>query len=284
METISIYKYLDYRKYLKDYFCTRKKIDPKFSHRYLSRRLGLSSTNFILMVMQGKRNLTLKLVHKISEVFNHDQREAEYFECLVNFNQSDTLNEKNRFFKRIMEMCRRTDLWKIEESQYEYYSNWYNLVIRELVTSPDFRDNFKWLAKKILPNITESQAKKSVKLLINLGLINKNSNGYNQSYPLISTGPQVSSLAVANFHRTMAQLAAEAISKISKEKRDMTSCTISLSKEGFERVKDAIAECRKKIMEIAGKDISTDIMYKVYQINFHLFPISEEYKNNKIKE
>jgi uncharacterized protein (TIGR02147 family) len=280
MSTINVYQYTDYRQYFKAYFDDRKKNDSKFSHRYLSRRLGLTSPNFIMMVMQGKRNLTRALAFKISEEFKHDPKEAEYFECMIGFAQAETVSEKDRYFNRITELRRKTDVDKIEESQYEYYSNWYNLAVRELVTYPDFKGEPKWLAKKVLPRITEAQAKHSLVLLLKLGLIQKKAEAYSRRSAIISTGPQVSSLAVANFHRTMAQRAAEAIDIIPKEERDMTACTVNISQKGFEQIKEALAECRRRVMAIAETDTPAE---RVYQINFHLFPVSAKDKTKIAK-
>jgi uncharacterized protein (TIGR02147 family) len=281
METISVYQYVDCRQYLKDYFEERKKNDPKFSHRYLSRRLGLKSPNFIMMVMQGKRNLTNALAFRITEEFKLDKKESEYFECMVSFTQTERIIEKDRYFIRMMELRCKSDVSRIEECQYEYYSTWYNPVIRELVTSADFKEDFKRLAAEIHPSITEAMVKHSVDLLLKLGLLRKVETNYVQNSALISTGPQVSSLAIANYHRIMAQKAADAIDLVPKEERDMTACTINLSSEGFEKTRKVISECRRKIMEIA--EVETTI-HRIYQVNFQLFPVTDRNKTKKKKE
>lgn len=258
---------------MKAFFAERKAKGAGFSHRSLCRRLGLASPNFILMVMQGKRNLTRPLAFRISGEADHDEKETEYFACMVDFARAKTTLEKDRGFKRLIALRKTMDVEKIEESQYEYFSNWFNLVVRELVTYPDFKGDYNWLAKKVRPRITPRQAKRSVELLLRLGLIKKNGKGFDRSSALISTGPQVSSFAVAGFHRTMAQQAAEALDSVPKNERDISSCTVNISQKGFEQVKEAIAECGKKIMAIAGADTPAD---RVYQVNFHLFPISSK--------
>jgi uncharacterized protein (TIGR02147 family) len=278
---ITVYQYTDYRRYLADYFEKRKKIDPKFSHRYLSRRLGLSSPNFIMMVMQGKRNLTRSLAFKLSQEFGLDEKEAEYLEAMVGFMQAKTNKEKDAFFSRMVMLRRTTDVEKIEEGQYEYYSNWYNLAVRELVTYPDFKGDFNWLAKKVLPPITPSQAKRSVELLLKLGLIKKKGKGYARSSALVSTGPEVTSLAVANFHRTMAERAGAAMDDVKKEERDITACTVNISPRGFEEIKKAVAECRKKVMAITEADTPAE---RVYQVNFQVFPVSARDKKKANEE
>jgi uncharacterized protein (TIGR02147 family) len=272
MAAINIFRYTDYREYLRAYFAERKKNDPKFSHRYLCRRLGLVSPNSIMLVMQGKRNITRSLAFRVSEEFKHSVKEAEYFESMVGFTQAKTTDEKNRCFTRMMGLRNTTNVNKIEESQYEYYYNWYNIVVRELVTCPEFKGDYEWLAKNIRPAITPSQAKRSVKLLEKLGLIRKKRNSFVHSSAMISTGPDVTSLAVANFHKTMAERAAAAMNIVRKEERDMTACTVYISQKGFEEIKKAVAECRKRVLAIAEADAPVD---RVYQVNFQVFPLSK---------
>jgi len=273
---INVFQYTDYRAYLRACFDERKKNDRAFSHRFLCRRLGLAAPNFIMLVMQGKRNITRSLAFRISEEFKHRVKEAEYFESMVGFAQAKTTDEKDRCFTRMISLRKTTSVDKIDESQYEYYSNWYNLVVRELVTCPEFKGDYGWLAKNVRPPITPGQAKRSAKLLLKLGLIRKKGSGFVHSSAMISTGPDVTSLAVANFHKTMAERAAAAMNIVRKEERDMTACTVYISRTGFEEIKKTIAECRKKVLAITEADSPVD---RVYQVNFQVFPVSRTTPN-----
>lgn len=267
----SIFQFICYQDYLKEYFGSRKKADPKFSHRFLSKRLGLTSPNFIMMVMQGKRKLTREMANKISQEFKLSKKESEYLECMVEFSRTESAREKDRYFSRMMELRKNTNVNKLVDYQYEFYAKWYNLPVRELATYPEFKGNYSWLAKKVSPPITPGQAKDSIGLLLKLGLIKKKGNGFVRGSALVTTGPEVSSVAVSNFHRTMAQLGSAAVDTVPKDERDITACTVNISAKGFEGIKEAIAECRKKVLSIAEDDMPA---YRVYHINFHMFPVS----------
>jgi uncharacterized protein (TIGR02147 family) len=275
MKKTSIFHYICYQDYLKAYFSARKKDDPKFSHRYLSTKLGLSSPNFIMLVMQGKRKLTRSMAFKISKAFKLLPKEAEYLESMVEFTRAASNSEKDKYLSRMMELRKNTDADKLADYQYEYYSKWYNLAIRELVTYPEFKGDYAWLARKVFPPVTPGQAKDSVELLLKLELVKKKGSAFVRSAPFITTGPEVTSVAVANFHRTTAQLASTALDTVPKDERNMTACTVNISQKGFEEVKEAIAECRRRVLAVSEKDAAAD---RVYQVNFHVFPVSR--KNN----
>jgi uncharacterized protein (TIGR02147 family) len=276
---VNVFEFTDYREYLKAYFEDRKKTDGKFSHRWLARRLDLSTSNFIMLVMQGKRNLNAGLCLKISEVFKHSSKETAYFENMVHFAQAKSPKEKALYFSRMADFRKNFKIDRIEDRQYEYYSNWYNPVIRELVVNPALNGSPETISKLLQPAVTPTQVKRSIELLLKLGLIKKQNNRFIQTSPLISTGPEVNSVAVVNFHRAMGNLAVEALDRIPKEERNITASTIYISASTFETLKKRITDFRKELLAMADSDKQGE---RVYQINFQVFPVSKVYKSKEL--
>jgi uncharacterized protein (TIGR02147 family) len=268
---VNIYDYTNFREYLKDSFEDSKKRNNFFSHRFMAEHLGLSTPNLVLLIMQGKRNLTRNLCFKLSNFLRHTKREALYFDNMVSFLQAKTSDEKNKYLEAMFEIRHKVRAARIDEWQYRYYDNWYNPVIRELVTYPDFNGNLNKLSRKISPPISVTQVKKSIKILLELGLIKKKGTKFVQKDALISTGPEVNSFGVVEFHRKTSRLAAESFDRHKKDERDLTSCTLTITKTEFEEIKKNIADLRKKTMELA-QDGSPAA--RVYQLNLQLFPLS----------
>jgi uncharacterized protein (TIGR02147 family) len=268
-----IFEYTDYRAFLKDIFSERKKSASPFSHRYLALKLGLATPNLIMLIMQGKRNLTDSICFKLIKFLKLGRRESRYFEAMVGFAQSKSHEEKDRHFSTMLELRSKTAASLLEKKQYDYYSNWYNLVIRELVTIPGWNGDYRQLAKMVSPPILPKQAERSVALLIDLGLIKKKDGGYIQLDPVITTGPEANSIAVANYHRKMAELAAQSYDRHQKQSRTITACTLALTEEDFIRLKKEIADFRAKAMDFA-QDVRKGA--QIYQINFQAFPVSRK--------
>jgi uncharacterized protein (TIGR02147 family) len=277
---VNIYEYTDYREYLKAYFADRKLWDERFSHRWLAHRLELSTSNFILLVMQGKRNINPGLCFRLSDVFKHSKKQSQYFEHMVNFCQAKTAKEKDIHFSRMTAVRKNIKVDKIAESQYEYYSNWYNPVIRELVCTDGIDSRAELIAKMLVPPIRPSQAKRSIALLQKLGFIKKRGKRYIQNSPYISTGPEVNSLAVHNFHKAMGTLAVESLDRIDKKERNITSSTIFVSKDTFNTIRGKIEDFRKELLALADSEKKGE---SVYQINMQVFPVSKAHKNKEHK-
>ena len=269
---VNVFEYVDYRNYLSDYFTEKKKRSRYFSHRYFCNKLGLKSTNFILLVIQGKRNISNELCFKISLILRHSQLESAYFVNMVFFSQSKNYKEKNEYWGRMKELRQKTRFGKINEYQYDYYTNWYNIAVRELVTMMKKPIDFKKLAKLVKPQITATEARKSLKLLLKLGLLQETTEGYVQKDKVIRTDNSLNSLAVFNYHVKMSTIATEVLEQYKREERNFSSCSMNLSATSYQKAVQHINELREKLMTLCEEEEHPD---RVYHINFQLFPVSE---------
>ena len=99
---------------------------------------------------------------------------------------------------------------------------------------------------------------------------------YEQTDRLVTTGDEVHSLAVHNFHLQNLMLAAESIDTVPRNQRDISSVVLSLSQKGFETAKEEIQKFRKKLLELAEKETGVS---KVYHANFQIFPTTRDISN-----
>jgi uncharacterized protein (TIGR02147 family) len=232
----------------------------------------MNSSSWLMHLVRGTKNLSSETTVRIAKALHFSKHETEYFEMLVNFTQADESEEKNHFFNQMLELKKKLKIIRIGEEQYEYYTKWYYPVIRSLVSKVDWNDDYARLAKRLLPPITQSEAKKSVALLEKLGFIEKNIAGkWAPKNDVISTGDEVMSLNIVNYHKQVTRLAENAFDRSKKELRDISSLTLGINKEDVAAIKAKIQQFRKEIMEIARSSQNAD---RVYQLNFHFFPVS----------
>lgn len=276
---ISIFDYRDYRTYLKDWYETAKKIHPLFSYRAFAKKAEFKSSNFLMLVINGKRNLTKKSLEKTANALNLNKQEREFFENLVFFNQAKTHSEKNNFYKRLLKCKKYSQLKPIEKKQYEYYSAWYHPAVRELVISKNFDGTPEWISKRLSPAVSPAQVKKSIELLAGLGFIEETSpDKWKQSSTLISTGPTLKSVVVHNYHKTLLDLTKDVIDTIPVENRDVTTMTLGIKKERVEEIIGKIRDFRHEILELVALDKEPE---DVLQLNIQFFPLTRTSNNTK---
>jgi uncharacterized protein (TIGR02147 family) len=280
---VSIFEYSDYRKYLSDYYAFQKAKRSSFSYQAFAAKAGFKDKGFIHCVIHGSKNLSKASIVKLSLAIGHSEKEADYFEYLIFFNQAKSLTEKNYYYGRLNAIgCVGKDARKIRrllKDQYEVCAVWYHGVIRSLIDMAPFRGDFEFLAGRVYPRITPKQARQSVELLEKLGLVRRDNRGvYRVGDKHLTTGNEIQSLAALNYHQSMTRLADQAIINLPAGVRNVTGLTLGISREIYGRIIREIGDFRAKIVEIVNNDFSAD---RVYQVNFHVFPLSKPLEKNQ---
>ena len=270
----AIFEYFDYRSFLRDYYAYKKTKNRYFSYRFFARTAGIKSPVFFKEVAEGKKNLSRSMIQKFSTALQFNEKVATYFKYLVLFDQAKTAKEKQEHYTVLRSLENTKGEKTLDADQYDYFSTWYNIVLRELVTLFDFKNDFKLLAAAVHPPIKTQEAKASVKLLLKLGLIRKRSNGtYEQVDTAITAKSGVATLAIRQFNKTMAAHALAAIEHFSKTERTICGITIGISPEMHEIINAEIAAFKDRVVTLVSRDKNSE---RVYQLNMQLFPVSQK--------
>lgn len=276
---VSIYSYIDYRRFLRDRFAELKKERPGFSHRTFSRLAGVKSSAFLKLVMDRKRNLAREGIESVAKGFGLSLKERRYFELLVGFNQAANNEEKDRYFREILGNKRFVAAKPLDAKQFQLFSHWYYAAILEAVRieAPGCRDA-RWLQKTVHPPISIKQIKRAVKDLKRMGLLEERRNGeLKRLDPMITTEDEVRSISVANFHVQMSQMAARAVMKERAMDREFSALTVAVSKEDFQTAKTEIQKFRRKLHWILEKN-KQGAKSCVAHLNIQLFKITKPEK------
>ena len=274
-EVKTIYEYHDYRPFLRDYY-EEKKAASGFTYRDFAKCAGMNSSSWLLHLIKGSKNLSSRSAPKAASAMKLNKSETKYFEALVRFTQARDSEERDRFFRILLGLKRKLKISRIAGDQYEYYSKWHHPVIRSLVSKVDFgggggNHDFSRLGRCLIPPIPAREARKSVRLLEKLGFIALGEDGrYTQTQAAVSTGDEVTSLSVINYHKQVSRLAEGIHDHSAKAERDISALTLGIGEKDFLRIKARIQAFRKEIMELAAASESPD---RVYQLNFQFFPV-----------
>ncbi len=271
---VNIFDYLDYRKFLKDYYQERKKIDSRFSHRFIANKLHFDS-GYFSKIIKGERHISLRLVPKFITLLKLGKKEGEFFETMVLFCKAKAHDEKNRHFENLMSF-KKTEKNILSAEQYKLFDNWYYPAIREIIAFYPFKGDYKELAKIVQPPIKPSEAKKAIKTLEKLKLIRKKDDGtYKRIVQVWSTGEEVKSVALVNMQQAMMDLAKDAFDRYSRNNRDMSTLTLSISEDEYMMISRELSRLREKLLDAAQKCSNPD---RVYQCNFAVFPVSKVFR------
>jgi uncharacterized protein (TIGR02147 family) len=270
--SVNVFGYDDHRQLLRDLFAARKAAGRGFSHRAFALRVGLRSTNYLKLVMDGARNLSAEMAARFATGFGLDREESAYFCDLVAFNQAKTASERTRAYERMARYRRHRDMRKLDAEQTSYYAHWYVPAIRELAATRGFREDAAWIARTLQPRITPAQARAALKTLQALGLLTRDQDGkLVQADALVTAGQGPLGHHIVNYHRAMMERAADALDHVPREQREISSVTFGADDDALAEIKRKIVELRAEILQLAT---SRGTPRRVVQVSFQLFPLS----------
>lgn len=270
---LNIFEYSNYRDFLKDYYVHTKRVNNNFSHRSFGRKAGFSSPNFLQRIIKGDRNLTKDYIPKFSEALGLDKKEQQYFDALVSFNQAKGPEAKRYYLELLHNLKKGSISSRISDAQYEYISKWYYPVIREMVVMYDFKDDPKWIRKKLRNKLTEREIEEALNTLQRLGLLNRCGDGrFVQTEAHIGTEDEVAHTGAYAFHQQVLSIAKEILATIDAESREFSGVTMTISKKQFREIKRKIHEFKNNIVQYIADN--PDIPETVFQLNLMLFPFT----------
>jgi uncharacterized protein (TIGR02147 family) len=269
---VDIFRFVDFRLYLRSFYEAEKSNNPKFSQRFIQQKVGASSSGWFADVIQNRIQLSGTHFLRLSRLLELEPHEEEYFDTMVRFSQAGTFEEKNKYYAKLLSFKElQVDL--VDRDGFEYFSHWYHAAIRELLFLIDFKGDFSALARKLSPPIRTEDARRSVRLLEKLGFIKKDAQGcLRPTTAILKKDPTFKSIYLGNFLKSNISLAVEALDRFDKEERDISALTLTLSDDDLQTAKAEIKLLRKKLLQMSEKSEKRN---RVYQCNFQIFPVSE---------
>jgi len=269
-----VFDFDDYRAFLRAHYAFKKANGRSFSLRVFSRLAGLTSSNYLKLVMDGDRNLSSAAAQRFAVACGLESTRASYFVELVSLQQAKTQAERERAYERLRGYRRFRQAHPLDEVYAAYHAHWFVPAVRELAARRDFLADPRWIASKLMPSITTRQAAKALRVLRDLGLLVEDAQGVlRQAHPLVTTPDKPLGHHVVRFHRVMMERAAEAIDIVPREQREIASLTLCLSNAQLAALKAELVRVRGDLLRRYTAEPDAK---RVVQVNFQMFPLSVE--------
>ncbi len=269
----SVFDYLDYRRFLADWFSARRIGDAKFSVRSFTRKAGLpiSNSSFFSKVIAGNRNLTLDLRFKLVKALKLGTDETKYFELLVQFNQSKDADGKQHFYSELARY-RRSRARIIDKEGYEYYAAWHHSMVRAFFGLNQKENNPAAIGGRIFPKLDAKAVEDSIRLLLRLGLITRTANGYAPKDKHITTAREDKHFVGKVRIPALIDLAKDVFTHVPPGDREYGTMTMYISRQGYQGIQERLKAFRQELKSLVDADQGED---RIYTLNFQLFPNSQ---------
>lgn len=266
--------YFDYREYIRDVLETLQK--DGLSLRAIQENAGLSGSAFFTRILDGSRPLSTANAKTLVTAWGMGEDEAEYFMDMVKFGNERDVDRREGHLKKLLAVRSRNREYALQDSTLKFFSKWYYPVLRDLLPLVPAGTSAERIGRMFTPALRAPQVQSGIDYLVEAGFIAIGEDGkYAVTSPIVSTPPRVRSTILRKYHLKNLEINAEVYDSFTSDDRSITSVTCSLSKEGFEKVREEIAALREKILAIAREDKSPD---RVCHVGFQLVPRAKEAK------
>lgn len=267
----SIYQYLDFRAYLRDWFQARKAANPRFSHRLLARRAGITGPSTLLNVMEGRRNISGTAAAEVARAMGLDDDARAFFLALVRIACSEDAAVREAALEQVQATRRFREARVLDAASLRFLSLWYLPAIFELSRCAAFRADPEWIAAALRPTITPQQASDALSALRDLGLLRVSEGRWIPTDVSVVTPHEVSGLAVRAYHRSMMQRAQEALDFDERE-RHLCGVTVAVPAGLLPALKSELDRFQERILHLCD-GVEGD-RASVMQLNLQLVPLS----------
>ena len=227
------------------------------------------------MVLHGQRSITAELAEKIADCVRLCKKEKQYFLLMVAYANAKKIQVKHDILQQMLTMVRACSVRSILPEQYQFYDKWYYTVLREMVELIEVKEDFSFLGDLLQPAIKPKEVRQALGVLQKLGLVHKNRDGrFVRTDTIVSCGENVKSLAMSSFQHEMIDLAKRALKEIPRSERDISTVTLSIDSDAWERMKRQLAAFRSELLELASTVTKPDRVVQVYLQSFPLTQIS----------
>lgn len=274
-----IYKFDDAVDYLNYEFEVKRMRNNRFSLRAWSKQLGYETPSFVSHILRKERTLKIEVAKRFTSNLKLVGNEKKYFELLVLFKNSKTVEEKKLYID-LLDSLRPRKLQTQQNLSLEAFriiADWYHTAILELVELSDFQSDASWISCKLNNEVSSQSIKKAIRRLLKLELLRVASNGrlYRVKENPILIENYIPSEAIRHFHKQMMEKANAAIENQSIEDRDIRGSMISIKSKDYAKIQEIIRNAHAEIVKYSCNQNGEEL----YQFNTQFFRITKKKEN-----
>ncbi len=268
MDRPEIFKYLEYRSYLKDYFQFLIDQDPKFSQRWIAQRAGLKSPQLLSMILKGDRKLSTETAQLLSTPLGLNEKEEEYLNVLIELESANHMERQLEILDRIKFQFQNGLFKDLPDSGYEYLKKWYYPVVREFCAIKNLKIDPTLISHCL--EISNEEAGRTLEYLIQLGFLKRVGEEILRAEPSLKASDFVSPLLMAQYHLQVIERAFHAM-QLKRELRHFESLVFSLPTKQIDSVKEKIRQFIRELDMIAENSPRRD---DVFQLSIQFFSLT----------
>lgn len=268
-----IFNYLDPADFLKDQLALKKTLNSSFSLRSWANQLGMKSHGPLHAILNKQRKIPKKIVPALLKSLKLKNKEAKYFEVLVDFHRSKTVEEKS-YYKDKLEKLSPVPLRELNDLEaYKYITDPVHIILAEMTQLKHFKNDPLWIKQHLRLNQNLKEIEVMINRLLKLGVVVEKGNKLIKPVEHIYTKYDIKSDAIQQYHKTCSRIAIDEISAQEVAQREFNAIAFNINQKDLPKMKESIREfVNQMVEEFEAKPHKGDA---TYQLNLQLFNLTK---------
>lgn len=274
-------EYSDFRQYLRDFYEFKKAtlstaIRP-YSYAAFSASADIKSPNYLKLIIEGQRNLSMDMVGKFARAMGLSKEQAIEFKALVLYGQARDPLERNRYLKALSELRvkKQIESGEIDTEAWDKVPSWVSWALHALTDQAGMDFDPAKLRRVLRERVSAEEIRRAIELLLASGELAKDEQGkLVRGRELINGADKIPVAMVRKIQAELIYLGLESLFQDDPTEREIGALTVALTKEEFEQIKFEVRQLKKRLLKDTKVKRMTTKGERVYQLNFQLFPIT----------
>lgn len=275
-EMPDIFSHDDHRAYLAEAIEDLRRHRRGFSLRWLAQKCGFSSHTFLPKVIAGERNLAPETIERVGAGLGLKGTRLQCFRLLVAWNLEENGSKKAELKMRLDGVRSVGRKKHLEGRQARYYDTWYHPVIRQVAVWADWNGDWDRLGSLLDPPVGGAEAKESIELLVQLGLLEQVEGRYVSAHPTINVD-RLPPAAKRRGRHEILRRGMDSLLRHPAEERHTTCLLLAMSEDSYKQATEILADAARRCLSLAAADPRVD---RVWQMALQIFPASARLKGN----
>lgn len=271
-------KYSDFRLFLGDFYKYKKAHRSGFSFRKFAELAGMKSPNYLQLVINGKRNLSLDSARAVTKALKLSKIESQYFLSLVQRSLAQNDEEREKAHLEYLETLGSLLKKQIAKDQDVVLEKWHHLVLREVLTYLGTKATYSDIVDHLRNFLSPEDVEESVELLLRAGFLEVKKGAYVQREPVIETGDGFGELRILRAHREILNLWSKHLHEFQQSERELGIINIPIDSAKIPEFKRRIQKFQNEIVGWLQEEKNPN---SVVQLGTYLIPLTR--KLNSIK-
>ena len=265
---LKIYEFEKFQDFFQFHFSVKNVASSgkKMTMQEIATEIGYCSPATISMIASGERLPSKVFLSKLLEFWKVPKIERQRIYLKV---ELEKLKRKDKSNLALIDKYSQLNYHKIDMSYHKLISNWYVLVIKNLIMCPDFVEDLNFIHRKLRRKVSKAKIDSAIKLLLDAKLVerNKDTGKLETTKAQTETSHDIPSEAIRANHRGMINLALDAIEEQTVSQRQFNSVALQFDTDKLIEAKQALVNFIKEFNE----KYNTDNSNRIYQLNVQFF-------------